>query len=926
MTSTPMRQTLHLVIIALLFTARMAFANANVAIFNFEQKAGDPEWRWLEKGLADMTTADFVSRKFSVVARDEMQAVANQLHWVPELALSNEKAAEEIRKKLKIQYIITGVYSVEGGKITINAQIIDVATRKEVFRQSVSAETAQVLALQRKLSSELLSWFVHEPAKDIAGDTQPWTRSIPAAKALYEGMHLYDQGKYADAWQNFRQAQRDDPEYLDALYWTARMYYFMDRYEHARQAYSRFVLAGSPPAPDGEFPPQNISPSNLLTTHPRLGDALKECLHTYEKLNAPPETLLKLYDRFMTAFPSAVIFNEMGQSGGTSNLRWLEIRSGQLLGQIGRHREAVEIAAQKQDSDRSHLGQWAYVVAMNNALTHHLLTGELVIPKRLAARHDHFLQFAPGKTTLVEKGNTNGFYEWYFIAAPKGHIFKSLHFFPIMEGTPSKSGIGMHIHKDLYGDVPVPCAGMSFADAASKGYRFDNLPPCGFFQFHTWKNMEDEKGIIAGMRVEAEFEKIGPHGAIEVACATTQDFRVDVDGRMGRAGAGLIGLLSPGEHTLRFYCGRKMTPSGPVQGAPFGDYITKVTVKEGETIRVTGRLPWKKDSPWNSWTTGSLIGHDYPGYYLHLGTQWGRPRIQIDDEAIRVVWSYQGDLWWSESRDGDKFTPPARFTMPISSGWTETSPRLTKDSSGRWILTFISDRSGRRENRIYSCWSRDFIHWSAPAMLLDQPVWFYDFIQDDDGRYLCVCVEGTTLTISSSRDSYKWETLASITLPSRTTGVRMIQGTDEGYEIGVAYQGERAEKLVHQGSMCDHIGLTRSRDGVEWSALQDIGSLESSGMISISMMHPEGKNLIACFEHTNRWIPYQFLMLQKKPDEKWKPSRRITGIGSYDADMTYHPRWGYVMAWTEPPGTQFPTPPSGPHFIRGPDLKGVLGE
>ena len=62
----------------------------------------------------------------------------------------------------------------------------------------------------------------------------------------------------------FRQAARQDPQYLEAQYWTGRMYYFMDRYEHARRSYERFVY--------------------MDATHPRVGDALKEYLHTYEKL------------------------------------------------------------------------------------------------------------------------------------------------------------------------------------------------------------------------------------------------------------------------------------------------------------------------------------------------------------------------------------------------------------------------------------------------------------------------------------------------------------------------------------------------------------------------------------------------------------------------------------------------------------------
>jgi len=47
-------------------------------VFNFGMSSDTPEWKWLEKGMADMLTNDLVTGQFAVVARDEMQAVAMQ--------------------------------------------------------------------------------------------------------------------------------------------------------------------------------------------------------------------------------------------------------------------------------------------------------------------------------------------------------------------------------------------------------------------------------------------------------------------------------------------------------------------------------------------------------------------------------------------------------------------------------------------------------------------------------------------------------------------------------------------------------------------------------------------------------------------------------------------------------------------------------
>ena len=99
---------------AVLWTARL-FAAANVAVFNFQMTSDTPEWRWLEKGLSDRIATDFAQdRSQTVIARDEMQLLAQQMAWVPEMATTDAARMGEIRKQLKIAHLVTGVYEVAG--------------------------------------------------------------------------------------------------------------------------------------------------------------------------------------------------------------------------------------------------------------------------------------------------------------------------------------------------------------------------------------------------------------------------------------------------------------------------------------------------------------------------------------------------------------------------------------------------------------------------------------------------------------------------------------------------------------------------------------------------------------------------------------------------------------------------------------------
>ena len=74
--------------IILLFASHAAAATP-VAVFNFQMKSDTPDWKWLEKGLADRIATDFVqSRGLSVVVAgcstgDSQGAVARH-DWVTE--------------------------------------------------------------------------------------------------------------------------------------------------------------------------------------------------------------------------------------------------------------------------------------------------------------------------------------------------------------------------------------------------------------------------------------------------------------------------------------------------------------------------------------------------------------------------------------------------------------------------------------------------------------------------------------------------------------------------------------------------------------------------------------------------------------------------------------------------------------------------
>ncbi|MHC4715886.1 MAG: hypothetical protein ACYS5V_02875, partial [Planctomycetota bacterium] len=200
----------------------------HVAVFNFEMQQGPAQWGWLAKGLADRLTIDLFSDPgLCVVDRDAMQRVADRVRWAPEM-MRDRRRLRTVRASLRSDYLISGMYSVREGRLSITAVVIDFSNYAEAARRTVTGPATEALELMRRLSAELMAWLSFGKAEKILKSLPVWTRSIPAARALYEGMDLYDQGRYGEAWLKFRNASRQDPGYVEATYWVGKMYYFMD--------------------------------------------------------------------------------------------------------------------------------------------------------------------------------------------------------------------------------------------------------------------------------------------------------------------------------------------------------------------------------------------------------------------------------------------------------------------------------------------------------------------------------------------------------------------------------------------------------------------------------------------------------------------------------------------------------------------------
>ncbi len=930
------------VLMTMLLSAREAPGATNLAVFNFQLKTGQEDWIWLEKFMSDQMATDLVQdRSLSVIARDRMQLIAQKMKWTPEFATGNAKAMGRIRSQLRIEYLVTGVCRVQDENLEITAQIVEVGSRKEVFRKTVSGKTDQVIDLQKQLSADVMSWLTRKPAGSILKALPIWTRSIPAVRALYEGMHLYDQGRYAEGWLKFRQSSQKDTKYIEAVYWVGKMYYFMYRYDHARRTLEQFVY--------------------LDCLHPRMGDAIVEYANTFEEDSASTQDLLALFDSFGRRFGHASVIS--GYKIGLSSMsgsQWAHKKTIGLMAAQGQHRQIAAMEAPlctNDDAGAKHLG----IVSLLNAhaTTGAVVSDDILVPKntpRLVGQVLRFSKprsqqeyvFSKGKVLYgyqsASKDKVAQFYpgaceQSLYLLAGSQSIFTSLRFTVDSTGNDALVTVSL---KSIGSKTTIASQTVSIGQARKEGIVFSPAPRTGMLVAKVaFKASNDESGrvTVASMTVEAALEEVSTCGSLKLQCVNTNCFRVEVDGAFARFGRGLVGPLSPGRHTLT------LRPIAPY--SQYGDWSTTVDVRADEVQQLRATLPWKDPGVSASITTACL-GLDYARPCAFTTRPLQAPAIQLDQQAIRLVWSRHGDLWSCASTDGNTFTAPRKLPLPISSAWSEEEPRLVRDESGRFILTFLSNRDSQHRSLLYSCWSFDCVNWGAPTCVVDKSCRDYDLCLDSSGRLICAlifseghadsfithsqpdgkkfCMEHVAgdpgrLTLYASTDCYQWEPLtdASSDLMIPYDKQSRLLARDDG-RIDVYYISEVEEdpnglwsrpmnmrggqgRIVSMNTrrrgqgLASYAKLKRySYDGHKWSAGVSMAHYHHDLVPHYLSAARSGQGAVVLSSAGSAGASGDGLAIIHDQGGKVSCSGSSRGLINGAASIGHHPRWGFVVA------------------------------
>jgi TolB-like protein len=188
-----------------------------IAVLAFHNLSGDPEQEYLSDGIAeDLITRLARVRGHAVIARNSAFAYK-----------SRSVDSRQVGAELGARYLVEGSVRRAGGRIRINAQLIDALTGRHVWAQTYDRELGDTLALQDEITRAIVAAVNPEiAAVEIERAVRRAPENLDAWDYFHRGLwHFYKlrPDHNAKARESFERAIELDPRWsrpFSGLAWT----------------------------------------------------------------------------------------------------------------------------------------------------------------------------------------------------------------------------------------------------------------------------------------------------------------------------------------------------------------------------------------------------------------------------------------------------------------------------------------------------------------------------------------------------------------------------------------------------------------------------------------------------------------------------------------------------------------------------------
>jgi len=743
-------------------------APTTLAVLNFVNRNPGDGWDWLEKGLADMLITDLqASGKFQVVDRERTQFALEEMA-LAERGLVDPQTAQRLGKVLGVEWVAFGTYFREEGNIEIECHIVETATQRLRRVEWVRGPDRAVLELEKELALKVVEnlGLALSEEERVSLLRMP-TRSVDAAARFYDGLDCYDRTENTKAFVEFRGALRQDPDYVQARYWLARVYENLGEQGHAAVELGRLVKAR-----------ERLSPRLYYTVVFALGHMLE--------LEGRRAEAVQVYGEAADYFLAR--FDAVGRiTAGLEEYAVLRLRARADSVMVEEYRRTGRLVSPPHGVITLSVESPVY--------GDDLSTYKRFWDAMCFSSFEFHTRFWPEYAKLVEFVS-NGVPEESYVACypsdrcsnewSEEYVFRAEEGYLIDAVTVELTGMA-------HPPVEDTALGLNKFQAKFGCFIKNFVETYDFTPFEYQYGFHDTAKTTRTMVVTLPRPQEAVRGRVYLWNATLFDWKVKaqlspkpvpaqvgigtvsvtsapsgvyvyLDGQaLGRTPV-VNGTVSPGSHEvtaeLAWFAYRVDKPTGEVYtvAADYSAPPQTVEIAAGETVEVffpmqeqvrdeRGGAPlkeveWRRavTSPRSLSVEGLNLFQDQRGTFW-LVWAWGARYPQQEEEE-------DYDLWISSSRDGMTWGQPRK--LALSTPAEDTAPQMLQTEDGRYWLAWIRDRD------VCVSSSSDTLSWTRPTLAMGGVSRMFVYKATGGGLQIVGGSDGEVLKAVTSADGTRW--------------------------------------------------------------------------------------------------------------------------------------------------------------------------
>jgi len=212
-----------------------------IAIMFFENKTGDQNLEWLQKGLTEMLIRSLSqSSSLSVLSTDRIFEILNRLGESPE-ALDFDMAAI-VAKEANVVAVLTGNISRNGDSLQINVKVLEPNQGKILKEESVEgAGLDNIFSMVDQLTQKIMNSLQFTLAEQSKGIEDLMTNSLEAMRHYASGIDLTNKYLLSDAIKQFEKAIEFDSTFVASYLRLCPLLYNQGEIEKSNQEFQKLL-------------------------------------------------------------------------------------------------------------------------------------------------------------------------------------------------------------------------------------------------------------------------------------------------------------------------------------------------------------------------------------------------------------------------------------------------------------------------------------------------------------------------------------------------------------------------------------------------------------------------------------------------------------------------------------------------------------